>query len=120
MTKILDKDLQEMIDVLFDGIATAFKQLKDGFQYTDIFAFVPVFSSIPEAIKGKENALAYLKDMTEEKENAIVDAIAEKLGDSSENVKNISRRIIRLLAEAYLTYITISAIKSDDLSNLPG
>lgn len=99
----IDKDLQEIIDVISDGVQTTIKQLEDGFQYTDVFAFVPVLSNIPKAIEGNENAWTYLKDMTEEKENALVEAVAEKLNDYSEFVKTTARRLIRLAAEAYMT-----------------
>ena len=103
----IDKDLQEIIDVIAGTVKTATDQLADGFQYTDIFAFVPVLSSIPTAIKGNENAWAYLKDMTEQKENDLVDAIVAKLGDNV-HVRDIARRLIRTIAEVYMLILTFS------------
>lgn len=103
MENQIDKDLQEIIDVVAEGVQTTMTQLEDGFQYTDVFAFVPVLSKIPKAIEGNENAWKYLADMDEEKENALVDAVAAKLGDASDFVKQTARRLIRLAAETYMT-----------------
>ena len=103
----VDKDLQEIIDVIAGAVKTAKEQLADGFQYTDIFAFVPVLSSIPTAIKGNENAWAYLKDMTEQKENDLVDAIVAKLGEDK-HIREIARRLIRTLSEVYMLILTFS------------
>lgn len=104
----VNQDLQEIIDVVAEGVQTGIDKLSDGFQYLDLFSFIPVLSKIPTAIEGNENAWAYLKDMTEEKENAIVDAVAEKLGNASDFVKTSARRILRLLAEGYMTAIHFS------------
>ncbi len=103
MNKV-DKDLQEIIDVVAEGVTTGQTAFADGVQAMDAFAFVPVFSKIPAAIKDSKNALTYLKDMTEEKENDVVNAVAEKLGEASEFVKGAARRVLRLLAEGYMTY----------------
>lgn len=100
----LDKDLQEIIDVVAEGVRTGQKAFADGVQAMDAFAFVPVLTKVPEAVKDAKNALHYLKDMSEEKETVVVDAVAKKLGDASELVKGAARRILRLLAEGYMTY----------------
>lgn len=105
----IDKDLQQIIDTVAGAVETGIKQLADGFQYTDIFAFIPVLSSIPEAIKDANNALHYLKDMSEEKEETIVQAVLAKLGNSSEKVQSLVRRVLRLLAEAYMTWVAIAS-----------
>lgn len=103
----LDQDLKEIIDVIAGGIRTAKSQLANGFQYTDIFAFVPILSQIPTAISGNENAWKYLLDMNEEKENDLVNAVVEQLGDSSETIKVIARRLIRTLAEMYMLILAV-------------
>lgn len=108
----IDKDLQEIIDVVAEGVQTGIKQLDNGFQYTDIFAFVPVLGKIPEAIEDAENALHYLKDMDEQKENDIVDAVVAKLQDSSDKVKMAARRILRLLAEGYMAATFFAGMKA--------
>jgi len=115
----IDKDLQQIVDVVAEGTQTLITQLKDGFQYTDIFAMIPVFSKIPEAIKDADNALHYLKDMTEEKENEIVDAVAAKLNDASENLKNGARRVLRLIAEGYMTAMFFSGLKGTSIPAHP-
>lgn len=100
----LEQNLQEIINVVADGVTTGIRQFKDGFQpWTDIPAFIPVFTQIPEAIKDANHALNYLGDMTEEKENEVVDGVVAKLGDASDDVKTGARRIIRWLAETYMT-----------------
>lgn len=109
----IDKDLQEIVDVVAEGTSTLIKQLKDGFQYTDIFAMIPVFSRIPEAIKDANNALHYLKDMDENRENEVVDAVAAKLNDASENLKTGARRVLRLIAEGYMTAMFFASLKPD-------
>ena len=107
----LDKDLKEIIDVVAEGVSTGIKQLADGFQYPDLFAIIPVLSKIPEAIKDADNALHYLKDMDEQKENEIVDGVVTKLGDASESVRIGARRILRLLAEGYMTGVFFANLK---------
>ena len=111
---MIDKDLKEIIDVVANTATTAIKQLEDGYQFTDLFAFVPVLSAMPEAIKDANNALNYLKDMTEEKEEEIYQAVIEKLGDIPEKTKYLIRRIIRLLGEAYMTTHTFMTYHVSD------
>ena len=108
----VDKDLQEIIDIVAEGVETGIAKLADGFQYLDLLAFIPVLSKIPEAIADAGNALHYLQDMTEEKENDIVDAVAEKLGDNPQVIGG-ARRILRLLAEGYMTAMFFSKKKSE-------
>jgi hypothetical protein len=103
MEETIDKDLQEIVDVVAEGVSTGIKAFADGYQIADAFAFIPVFTKIPAAVDGAENALHYLKDMSEEKENAIVDAVTAKLNDASDKTREAARRIVRLLAEAYMT-----------------
>lgn len=103
----IDKDLQEIIDTIANGVQTGIKTLADGFQYTDIFAFIPTFTQIPTAITGSENALAWLKDMTDEKKNDLITAVLEKLQDTSEKTQNLVKRIIDALASDYMLYDAI-------------
>lgn len=103
----INQDLQEIIDTIASGVQTGIKQLSDGFQYTDIFAFIPVFSQIPAAITGSENALAWLRDMTDEKKNDLITAVLEKLQDTSEKTQNLVKRIVDALASDYMLYDAI-------------
>ncbi len=100
----LDKDLKQIIDVVAEGATTIIEEMKDGFQYTDIFGLVPVFSKIPEAIKDANNALKYLEDLTPEKENEVIAAVLEKLKDTSDKTKQLVTYLLRTLANAYLMY----------------
>ena len=104
----IDKDLKEIVDVVAEGTNAIITQLKDGFQYTDIFALVPVFSKIPEAIKDADNALHSLKSLTEEKENEIIDLVMSKLNDASEKTRNLVKFLLRTLASAYMLYLSAS------------
>jgi len=108
----LEPNAQQIIDVLADAVKTGIKQFADGFQiWTDIPAFIPVFAQIPEAIKDADHALNYLKDMNEAKEAEVVDAVALKLGDSSPEVKEGARRMLRWLAETYMTILFFSNLQ---------
>lgn len=95
-------DLQEIIDVLAESVTVGIKQLKDGFQYTDIFAFIPVLSKIPEAIKDANKAWEYLEDMTVEKRQDLIDAVVAKLQDASENARIWATRIVDAAASNYM------------------
>lgn len=110
----IDRDLQQIIDVVADGTTTLLEQLKDGFQYTDVFALIPVLSTIPEAIKDADNALVYLKDMTEEKENEVINAVMAKLQDTSEKTQNLVKFLLRTLANAYMMYVVLSNQQSEN------
>lgn len=103
----INQDLQEIIDTIASGVQTGIKTLADGFQYTDIFSFIPVFSQIPTAITGAENALSWLKDMTDEKKNDLITAVLEKLQDTSEETRNLVKRIVDALASDYMLYDAI-------------
>lgn len=118
----VDKDLQEIIDVVAEGTTTLIKQLGDGFQYTDIFALIPVLSKIPEAIKDADHALNYLKDLTEEKENEVIAAVLAKLQDTSDKTKAIVKYLLRTLASIYMLYLTlVPAVKPVVLTSpMPG
>lgn len=107
----IDKDLKEIIQIISQAVKTGMATLKDGFQLTDLAQLIPVLMGIPEAIKDADNAWHYIKEMTEEKEAAIVDAVAAELNDTSDNVKTAARRILRLLAEGYMT--------ADFFANMP-
>lgn len=98
----IDKDLQEIIDIIAEAIITGKKQLLDGFQYTDIFAFIPVLSKIPEAIKDANKAWDYLQDMTDPKRQDLIDAVLAKLNDASEDTRMWARRITDSLASNYM------------------
>jgi hypothetical protein len=111
MNKLIDKDLQEIIDLVAEGVQVSIKQFADGWQITDLFPFIPVLSKIPEAIKDAQNALNYLGDMNEEKETEIVDGVIAKLNDASDDVKEGARRILRALAEIYMTAKFFSKLK---------
>ena len=110
----IDKDLQEIIDVVADGTTTIIEQLNDGFQYTDVFALIPVLSHIPDAIKDSNNALVYLKDMTEETENDVINAVMAKLQDTSEKTQNLVKFLLRTLANAYMMYVVLSNQQSEN------
>lgn len=100
----IDKDLQEIIDVIAEGVKTGIDNLKDGFQYTDIFAFIPVLSKIPVAINDAANALHYLRDMNEQKESDIIDAVVAKLGDEP-GIREGARRLLRALSSNYMLFM---------------
>lgn len=98
----IDKDLQEIIDIIVESIITGKKQLADGFQYTDIFALIPVLSKIPEAVKDANKAWEYLQDMDDIKRQDLIDAVLAKLNDASEDARTWARRIIDALAANYM------------------
>ena len=77
----IDKDLKEIGDVLVSGIKTAIEQFANGWQLTDLFAFVPVLSQIPAAITDAKNALNYLIGMTDEREAALIDYVTAQVGE---------------------------------------
>ncbi len=107
----LDKDLKQIIDVLAGGVETLIEQLKDGFQYTDIFALVPVLSQIPEAIKDADNAWNYLKAMDETKRQEVIDGVVEKLGDNA-NVREGAERVMDAAASVYMLYLFAAKAKA--------
>lgn len=105
----MDKDLKEIVDVVAEGATALIESLKDGFQTMDIFALVPVFAKIPAAIQDANNALHYLKDLTPEKEEEIINLVLSKLNDASAKTKQIVTYLLRTLANAYLAYMVLSA-----------
>lgn len=115
-------DLQEIIDLIAESIITGKKQLADGFQYTDIFAFVPVLSKIPEAIKDANKAWEYLQNMDETRRNDLIDAVLAKLKDASEETRTWARRIVDALASNYMLVKLImdKASKGGPATGLPG
>lgn len=102
----IEKNLQEIIDVIANGIQTGIENLKDGFQYTDLFAFVPVLSQIPNAITDADHALNYLKDMDAQKRQDLIDAVVAKL--NNENARETATRIIDAAAANYMLYLHLS------------
>lgn len=101
----IEKNLQEIIDVVAEGTVAVAAVLKDGFQYTDIFALIPTFSKIPQAIEDADQAWAYLKDLTEEKENEIIAAVLAKIPTAPVKTKQLVKFILRELANAYMIYL---------------
>lgn len=96
----IEPNLQEIIDVIAEAVETGIKQLKDGFQYTDIFQFIPVLSKIPEAIKDANKAWEYLQDMDATKRQELIDAVVAKL--QTEDAREWATKIIDTLASAYM------------------
>ena len=98
----VEKNFMEIVNLLVDGAKTIFEKLKDGFQYSDLVSLIPVLMQIEPAIKDADHALSYLKDMTPEKRQDIINAVLEKLGDASDKTKEGVTRILDATASNYM------------------
>lgn len=96
----IEPNLQEIIDLVAEAVEVGIKQLDDGFQYTDIFSFIPVLSKIPEAIKDANKAWEYLQDMDATKRQELIDAVVAKL--QTEDAREWATKIIDTLASTYM------------------
>ncbi len=99
----VEKNFMEIVNLIVDAVKTVTEKLKDGFQYSDLVALIPVLMQIEPAIKDADHALNYLKDMTTEKRQDIINAVMEKLGsDANENLKEGVTRILDAAASDYM------------------
>lgn len=112
MAKV-EQNLQEIIDLVANAITTAKERFADGFQYPDLFAFIPVFMQIEPAVKDAKHALNYLKDMTKEKREDVINAVVEKLGDHP-GIRDGATYILDFAASGYMLGKWISTQTKSD------
>lgn len=98
----VEKNLQEIINLLVDATKTIFERLKDGFQYMDLAALIPVLMQVEPAIKDADHAVNYLKDLTQEKRQDVINAVLEKMGDTSAEAREGVTRILDAAASNYM------------------
>lgn len=71
--------MELVIDAVADAINTTDKQLADGFQVTDLFGFIPVFTEIPAIISNKQGIADAWKNRTPENLQTWVARAKEKI-----------------------------------------
>ncbi len=89
--------MELVINSVAEAINTTERQLKDGFQVTDLFGFVTVFAKIPEVIASKEQIASDWKNRTPEQLAAWVAQAKEKIDIANESLE---RKIEKGLASA--------------------
>lgn len=69
------KDLKEVLDFGLTVAMIADQKLQDGFQWTDVFGFVPTMVKLPKAVEGIENVPYEIAEL-EEDENGRAELVA--------------------------------------------
>lgn len=107
----IEKELQEIISTASNIAKTLIARLKDGFQpLPDIMALFPSLMSVPAAIEGNEQAWAYLKDLTEEKTDEVIDSIMTEIKETSEDAKAIVKHSFLIAANGYMLFLAAKKI----------
>ena len=103
------KETKEAV-IFMVGLAGAVdEQLKDGFQYSDLFSLIPVLSKLPAAVEGADKIAAELADLDDDERKELLEAI-KKLDLQDDAVEEIAEhacvafidlfKLVRLIRKA--------------------
>lgn len=81
--------LKSAIDLIVSLAQAVEASQKDGFQITDIFAFVPALSALPEVIKNKNNFKAEFKALDKAGKDKLVNEASDKFNSENKRTEAI-------------------------------
>lgn len=109
----IDSDLEEILAFLAAFIKKLVERLKDGFQpLPDIMALIPTLMGGQEAYEGNENAWKYLSNLNDTKLDETVSSIMAKIGETSEEMRNVIKYPLKTLGNGYMSYLAFKALQA--------
>lgn len=109
----IDPDLEQILQFLSDVIKKLIERLKDGFQpLPDIMAMIPSLMGGQEAYEGNENAWKYLSQLNDTKLDETVSSIMAKIGETSEEMRNVIKYPLKTLGNGYMSYLAFKALQA--------
>lgn len=81
--------IDDSVMAVAEGINTGVLAFKDGFQFTDVFKFIPTFLSIQTIVENRDELLAQIKDYDLNERAITIDKLREKLTLSKERAEEL-------------------------------
>ena len=112
----MEKGIEETKQILGFSIGLGIavdKALADGYSWDDLFALIPSFIKLPEALKGADEILDELEDLDDQEKAELV-AVVEGLDLASDKTEEIvEQSLIAFIEIAHLIMIIREAKKVD-------
>lgn len=102
------ENLKKVVGTLITLAQTAETSLADGFQTSDLFAFIPVLSGIPDLLKNKDAIVQEFKDLTADETKELVDYVEQNFTIANKKVEDI---IVAALDAGVSLFILVEKIK---------
>lgn len=82
-------NLKAAVDVIINLALAVKVSQEDGFQLTDIFAFIPALSALPEVIKNKEGIKSEFESLDKAGKDKLVNDAAAKFSTENQRTEAI-------------------------------
>lgn len=95
------ENLKKVVLLVTKTVSTGEAAFKDGFQWTDIFTFVPELSQIPEIIKNKQALADEVKNLTPADLKDLATYIETNLVLENKKTEDIIESVIEILVSVF-------------------